>query len=161
MTLIAEIYQETNSLKDKVSYGSDGVDMATIARAEALIAGMQSEFVAWFHDDMAKLQRRFDAVAAAPVGDRGHLVAEMRVGIQDIKGQGGSFGFPLITNIASTLNRFIDTRSDFGAQELEVVRVHINALRLAVTEGMTGDGGRAGERLLHGLEVVMKVFEDR
>jgi hypothetical protein len=161
MTRIAEIYRETNPLKNRVSYGSDGVDMAIIAKAEALIASMQGEFIAWFQVDLVKLQSQYDAAASLPVEDRASPMADVYTGAHDMKGQGGSFGFPLVTNIANSLCRFMENRSVFGRQEMEVIQVHIEALRLAVAERMTGDGGIKGEKLLRGLEVVMEVLADR
>ena len=161
MTTIAEIYQRHNQLKDKISYGSDGVDMATIARAEAVIVGMQGEFIAWFQNDIETLQNRFNTAVALPVEERAREMTALRVSVHDMKGQGGSFGFPLVTNIANTLGQFMDACAEFGPRELEVMRVHIDALRLVVNERIIRNGGRKGEKLLRSLEVVMQAFVNR
>jgi hypothetical protein len=45
-----------------------------------------------------------------------------------IKGLGGTFGYPLVTSIASSLNDFLLKRQDVDAKQLTVIRLHIDAI---------------------------------
>ena len=161
MVAVAEIIEVPNPLKNKVSYGPDGVDTAMLEKAEALIANLQGDFVVWVQDDLKKLQQSFDAAAALPPAERGHAMQEVFGVLHDMKGQGGSFGYPVITQIANTLCRFMESQSEFGPQEMEAVLVHINALRLVVAERLSGDGGTKGQKLLKGLELVLQKFANK
>lgn len=156
MANVPEIIEVPNTLKSKVSYGPDGVSPETLEQAEELISNLQSEYLVWVQDDLRRIQARFDEVAALPAEDRLAAMQAVFGVAHDMKGQGGSFGFPLMTNIANNLCRFIETQKRFGPAELEAVRVHIDALRLVMADKITGDGGVKGERLMRGLELVLE-----
>ena len=158
MVAVAEIIEVPNPLKGKVSYGPDGVDAAMLEKAEAMIANLQGDFVVWVQEDLKKLQMHFDKASAQPPEDRAHAMQEVFGVLHDMKGQGGSFGFPLVTHIANTLCRFMETRTGFGPTEMSAVGLHINALRLVVAERLSGDGGMKGEKLIKGLELVLQKF---
>jgi len=158
MAAVAEIIEAPNPLKMKVSYGPDGVDTAMLEKAEALIANLQGDFVVWVQDDLKKLQQHYDAAAALPVAERNQAMQEVFGVLHDMKGQGGSFGYPLVTSIANTLCRFMETRTAFGPHEMEAILLHINALRLVVADRLSGDGGTKGDKLLKGLDLVIQKF---
>ena len=76
----------------------------------------------------------------------------------EIKGQGGSFGYDLMTLIGNQLCHFVEELAEAGPSEVEVIGLHLDALKLVMAKQMRGDGGRAGQALLQGLEkVVSKV----
>ncbi len=158
MANVPEMIDVPNALKSKVSYGPDGVDAATIERAEQIIAGMQDQYLVWVQEDLRKIQAGYDKVRAMPVEDRKDSIRYVFDVAHDMKGQGGSFGFPLMTNVANNLCRFIETRPQFGNAEMDAIRVHIDVLRLIMAEGITGDGGPRGEKLMRGLELVVEKF---
>ncbi len=154
----AEIIDVPNPLKGKVSYGADGVDAAMLEKAEALIANLQGDFVVWVQEDLKRLQQHFDNAKALPVEDRAHAMKEVFGVLHDMKGQGGSFGFPLVTTITNQLCRFMETRTSFGQAEMDTISLCINTVRLIVAERMSGDGGMKGEKLLKGIELVFQKF---
>ncbi len=158
MVAVAEIIEVPNTLKMKVSYGPDGVDAAMLERAEALMQNLQGDFVVWVQEDLRKLQQHFDAAMALPVEERDHAMKEVFGVLHNMKGQGGSFGYMLVTHIANMMCRFMETRTAFGQGEMETVLVCINAIRLVVAERMAGDGGTKGEKLIKGLELVIQKF---
>jgi chemotaxis protein histidine kinase CheA len=159
MVAVAEIIEVPNTLKLKVSYGADGVDAAMLERADALMANLQGDFIVWVQEDLKKLQEHFDAAAALPVAERGHAIKEVFGVLHNMKGQGGSFGYPLVTSLANMLCRFMETRTSFAQPEMDVIHVCINALRLVVAERMIGDGGPKGEKLFKGIELMIAKFK--
>jgi hypothetical protein len=72
----------------------------------------------------------------------------------DIKGQGGSFGYDLMTAIANELCRLIEKADTITDSEVEAVKIHIDSLKLVIGEDMKGQGGKAGEKMLAGLQQV-------
>lgn len=155
---VAEIYEQPNPLRAKVTYGPDGIDEKVLARAEAAIASLGEEFLGWIEQDVKAAQHKFDAISDLPEDERDHAMQELFTILHDMKGQGGSFGFPLVTSIANNLCRFMETRTSFGQAEMEAILLHISALRLVVAERLSGDGGTKGEKLLKGLELVLQKF---
>lgn len=64
----------------------------------------------------------------------------------DVKGMAGTIGFPLMTEIADSLHRFISNISPNSAQHLDLIRLHIDALYILLTHG---ENARAGtERMM-------------
>ncbi len=43
-----------------------------------------------------------------------------------------------------------------SAAQLDVVKMHVEAMRLVITQKMEGDGGAVGKQLLTGLGLVIK-----
>ena len=72
----------------------------------------------------------------------------------DIKGQGGSFGYDLMTLIANELCRLIERQDGFGEAEVQAVKVHIDAMKLVIQNRMKGDGGANGQALVEGIRQV-------
>jgi len=154
-----EIINPPNAVKAKVKVGGPGaVDAATLEKAEQAIASMSDQYLDWVHDDIVKIDAAYaDLVAAS--GDRKVEVDRVFQVSHDMKGQGGSFGFDLVTAIANQLCRLIEKMENTGSKELEAIRVHIDAIKLVIAQKVKGDGGKAGEQIMVGLEkVVQKIL---
>jgi hypothetical protein len=155
---IAEIYDNSSHLRDKVTYGTDGVDDDMLARAEAAIAALHDDYLTWAAQDIERIERLCTEAMALPEQERGHALRELFVAVHGMKGQGGSFGYPLITAIADSFSRFVEGRGGWGHREMEVITVHIAAIQMVIGEHLAGDGGAAGEQLLNGLHQVLEKF---
>ena len=59
-----------------------------------------------------------------------------------------------MTAIATELCWLIEKAEKIGDEEVEVVRLHIAALKLVIDEDIKGQGGKAGEKILAGLQQV-------
>ena len=66
----------------------------------------------------------------------------------NIKGQGASFGYPLITDIGASLCRFLKERSAASETELQIMQAHVRAMQEIVSNEIAGDGGDLGGQLL-------------
>ena len=65
----------------------------------------------------------------------------------DLKGQGGTFGYPLITTFAGSLFKFTDANARQTDNYVQIVNAHIDAIRAVVAGKIQGDGGRTGREL--------------
>lgn len=152
----AEIINAPNQLKNKVSVGGPGaVDADVLARAEMVITEMADQYLDWVKVDLEKLQAAYADLAAAGPGAKDEVTRVFEVA-HDMKGQGGSFGYDLITIIGNQVCRMIERSDTIGAAEIEAIGVHVNTMKLVITEEMKGDGGDSGKKILLGLE---KVYE--
>ena len=123
---------------------------------------------------MARVQARLDALSARypemaqPDYDRlAALWHELRSGggtadenetfrriIHDFKGQGGSVGYPLISDIAALLGELIrcaDLASELARQAVDQ---HVAAIRAVLHNRMAGDGGALGRTLKSDLQAL-------
>ncbi|HJO69693.1 MAG TPA: Hpt domain-containing protein [Rhodospirillales bacterium] len=144
-----------NTLKSKVGVGGPkAVDPAVLKRAEEAIANLGDDYLDWVQEDIKKLEDGLSALKAAKGGGRDLLDTIFRVA-HEIKGQGGSFGYNLMTLIGDQLCRFVEDMAEAGPPEVEVIGLHVDALKIVIANRMQGDGGQAGQALLRGLEKVV------
>lgn len=144
-----------NTLKSKITVDSSTVDIVAMNQAEMAITDMAEDYLGWVKDDLAKLQGAYDKAINEPA-KAGEAKDEMYGFAHDIKGQGGSFGFPLMTAVGNHLCKFMEgVDGNLNAAQLEVVKVHIDTLQVIILQRMEGDGGKAGTHLLKGLDAVV------
>lgn len=149
-----EIINPPNALKQKVGTGGAGaVNMEALERAEQVISGMTDSYLDWVAEDLVKIDKAYAALRDAS-GDRKEEMNGVFQIAHDIKGQGGSFGYDLMTAIGNELCRFIEKTDKSGPGEIEAIKLHIDALKLVIAEDMKGNGGKAGEQMLSGLQKI-------
>ena len=75
----------------------------------------------------------------------------------DMKGLGGSFGFPLITEITHFLSNYLEhcISNPNSPVSPAVVTPHIDALFVVLSQKIAGDGGAIGRELVRGLETLV------
>ncbi len=149
-----EFITPPNTLKSKVSIGGAGaVDEAALKRAEEAIAGMTDEYLEWVVQDIARIETACRELKADETDREAKLQAVFQVA-HDIKGQGGSFGFDLMTVIGNQVCRVIEKADSDDPHIVDVIDVHVEAMKMIVKNQMKGNGGRDGELMLAGLQKV-------
>lgn len=149
------IIKPPSTLKSKVGVGGrKAVDPAALARAEQAVADLGDEYLEWAQEDLRKLEQGFNALKASDEGGKELLGAIFRVA-HEIKGQGGSFGYDLMTLIGNQLCHFVEELAEAGPTEIQVIGLHVDALKIVMVKQMRGDGGQAGRALLRGLDQVV------
>jgi len=123
-----------------------------IARAEAVVAGLAGQYLAAAAVDLAGLKDAAGRLAADPAGRALHLDRLFRIG-HDMKGQGTTFGYPLVTAIGNRLCRFIEKRREtLDDAGVAVVRRHVEALDRVLGESMQAVDTPEAEALIESLE---------
>jgi chemotaxis protein histidine kinase CheA len=158
----AEVITPPNRLKGKVVMGGPGaIDPDVLEKAEQVIAEMADDYIHWAREDIGKLASAFDELAADPSEEKLDAVFQIA---HDMKGQGGSFGYDLVTAIGHELCRFIEKveeKGEIGARQVDAVKVHVDAIKRVINDDMKGDGGEQGTQLLTGLQLVrQKLFKE-
>ena len=146
----------TSPLSAKVTIGGPGaVDEAALQRAEQVIEDLADTYLDTVRSDLENIQKAFSSLKAGTGDKKKHLADIFQIAF-DIKGQGGSFDFNLMTIIGNQLCRFLDgLGGEANDSALEVIQLHIDALQVVIAQGLKGDGGTVGEQLLSGLEGVI------
>lgn len=149
-----EVINPPNTLKQKVGTGGPGaVDLEALQRAEEVIIGMTDSYLNWVVEDLKKIDEAYTKLANAQGDGKEELEGVFQVS-HDIKGQGGSFGYDLMTAIGNELCRLIEKIDIPSPGEIEAIKVHIDSMKLVIGEDMKGQGGKAGEKMLAGLQKV-------
>ena len=107
-----------------------------IARGHAVLERASGDGLDWAAADIAGLQRLLDAPEPAAIWRHAH----------DLRGNAGTFGWMLATEVATLLCRYVDRHGD-GADR-RTLRALTGALLVVFTEHLRGDGGAAGAALV-------------
>ncbi|MBL28331.1 MAG: hypothetical protein CMM50_12375 [Rhodospirillaceae bacterium] len=149
-----------NMLKQKVGArpgaSAGQIDPEALLRAQAVIDSKAQEYPEWASQEIDKLY-----VAYQECVNKGGGAANLdKIAglVHDIRGEGTTYGYPLITKIGTSLYDFTQAIGGADSAQLDVVKAHIDALKVIVMQRMDGDGGQAGAELLNMLRLAVNKF---
>ncbi|MCR6631239.1 MAG: Hpt domain-containing protein [Magnetospirillum sp.] len=128
------------------------LDPAALARAEAALAALTSDYIRWMEADMASLRAALDALREAGPAEAPERCRQLFAVAHNMKGQAGTFGYPLLTRLGNALCRLLEGSAAGGAVPLARLGALVDAMGEVVAGRLDGDGGVAGRDLLLGLE---------
>ena len=150
--MVAPLPMPANSNKPDAEETGEGNISNALARAEAAVANLAQDYASWALADVAKARVALAAAIDDPAGRAPYIEALFRVG-HDLKGQGTSFGYPLVTKIGHSLCALTrDHARQYDSKHLDLVRSHLDAIDLILTKGIKGEGGKVGAELVAKLE---------
>jgi HPt (histidine-containing phosphotransfer) domain-containing protein len=131
--------------------GGADADPASVARIQVRLDALTARY-----PDMA--QPDYDTLAALWPRLRDGGSAEdnetFRRLVHDFKGQGGSVGYPLVSEIARQLNELLH-KADLDAERTrQAIDQHVAALGAVLRGRISGDGGALGKALYGHLQAL-------
>lgn len=148
-----EVITPPNKLKAKVGIGK-GIDPKMLERAQQLVDSMAGEFEERAAEEASLILKLADLAETEDGEDR--VIEMFRIG-HELKGQGGTFGYPLISRIGGSLCRYIESVEEHDMVDLNVIRAHGQALRLVASQKIVGDGGPVEKQLLGELDRLLEM----
>ncbi|BCW87972.1 hypothetical protein sos41_11090 [Alphaproteobacteria bacterium SO-S41] len=117
------------------------------AEAEAALAALAEQYPTYASADVTEMKTHLAAIeshlkSAAAACESLFAVAH------NVKGQGASFGYELMTELGEALCGAIRDRSTLAPEEIEAIRTILAACDTVLTERLTGEGGARGRQLL-------------
>lgn len=146
--------------KAKVGTGRAKLDPQLLARAEKAVEKIQQNYTDWADEDIAA----FDAALAdlrKETGDHAAVIKELYRLSLDMKGQGGSFGYLMMSEVAASLHDFLARRTALSRLDIDVIDAHVSALHAIYGQQVRDDGGITGRALLAGLEKLVAKADAR
>lgn len=137
----ADLIPPPTRVKDKVPPTGGPDPRAAILRAIGAAQGLVQDYQGWAVDDLESLWRAFRDARDKSAAARQKDIVRMFDIAHEIRGQGGTFGFPLISVVGDSLCKFLDGRRTLSPAALEVVELHILAMKAVFRQGLKGDGG--------------------
>jgi hypothetical protein len=152
-----------NRLREKVGGrpGQSGsIDPEVLKKAEAKVAEIAATYSDTAVDDIADLQSAFQACRDNPENQSGYIRTINHM-VHNIRGQGGSFGYPLLTEFAGFLFDFTDNLTAASQPQLEIIKAHIDAMQIVAQQKITGDGGSVGRELKASLKKAIDKYAQK
>lgn len=147
----AETITPPNPLeKAKTGDGPVEIDPDILRQAEQAVEELQGDYAIWAQKDIDGLR---EAVVHAQQDPEAldAAIAEIYKRALDLKGQGGGFGYDLITSIGDLLTKFMEARDKISHRDFAIICAHIDAMQAVVREDIKGDGGKIGIQIVDGL----------
>lgn len=149
------LYRFRNVLRDKVGASAGGaamkIDPAAVEKATAALSAMAEDYPDWVAKHIDELRVHHVRCVDTP-GERLRRYAGMREIAHDMKGQGGTFGYPLMTIFAASLYDFVGPRAGVTDAHIEIIKSHIDSMAAVIKERVKGNGGEIGQALTKGLK---------
>lgn len=149
-----QIVSPPNRLRQKVS-GTGPISPEMLARAKEAVSNLAPAFAELMAKDVEKIASLYEEGLADPTR-RMEIAKAIFDVAHDLRGQAGTFDYPLVTRVGSSLCRFIEKLEGCEAVHFEVIAVHVDALEGVLRNAIRGDGGALGREIADGLELAVK-----
>ena len=155
------IYRIPNRLRQKASPGGGSgpgkFSLEALRAAEAEFAKMAEDYPDWVQSHIRNLYEHHGRSVDTPEQRHQHFKSLNEIA-HDLKGQGGTFGYPLISYFGASLYDCTRPRESYPDEHVEIVRSHIDAMNAVVRGRVKGDGGEIGEELKATLALAIEKF---
>lgn len=157
------IFQIPNTLKSKSikpvertkpqpkAADSSPADLERLAM-EAM-ADLSAKFPAWVSGDIQKIKQLLTEASGIFGKERTEFIhSNIYPKVHDLKGQGSTFGYPLITDIGSHMCQLLTSKDSFSSDDLVVLKNDTKMMETVVWKKLKGDGGAKGAAILEKLK---------
>lgn len=151
-----EIITPPNDLKAKLGGALPALDQKAIARAEAALDGMSSQFAEWIKEELERLLEAWAAYEIAP-GTSGAR-NELHRRAHDLKGLAPTYGYPLVGRMSGSLCKLTGEEHGNLNPPDKLLKAHVDAVKAAVTGKIMGGDHPVGLALANELEAQTKAL---
>ena len=134
------------------------VSQESLARAFDEMKKAEEDYLDWVRESLTELDTELKNAWEATGKERSKPFHKIGRIAHELKGQGGTFGCPLITTFGEMLNEFTKADVKIGDNVLEIVKAHIDVMRAVINDRIAGKGGQIGEELKIGLDMAIKKY---
>ena len=158
------LFRLRNKLKEKAGVGRANAGDTTVAtealeRALSEMKKSQEDYPDWVKQTLNDLTDDLKAASEKDEVARQRNFKHIGALAHELKGQGGTFGYPLISVFGKSLNEFTEKEVGYITDNhLEIVKAHIDVMRAVIKDRVSGDGGNIGRELIMVLERAIKKY---
>lgn len=129
------------------------------AKIESVIAASADEFSNEILNNLREMRVQVKAAEDDPLS-RIFIMETIAELAFDIKGMGGTFGYPLLSQLAKSLKDFIGKLGIPNEAQLEVISIHIDAMYVVLAQGIHKPSEKMEKDLLESLRVAVDKVKD-
>lgn len=152
-----QVINPPNLIQAKVT-GGGGIDPELLRKIDTAIADLKGDFERRARDQIAQLQHAYAQLQSGGSVD-GNLGQVYKIA-HDLKGQGGTFGYALVSELGKLLCVYVDRLGAVERRDLEILKILIDSLAGVVGRRVEGDGGEVGQELLEELYRIVGPIEE-
>lgn len=132
------------------AHSNGALDADMIKRAEEAVSGLSDEYREWARGDIAHLREWLSKIETK-TEEAAPCFVKMRAIAHDMRGQGSTFGYPLMTRIAKSLSQIIKEVGE-SANDLSIVGAHIDAMAAVIENDVTDARSAQAHDIIRSLE---------
>lgn len=151
-----EIINPPNMLKVKVGGKLPSADKMMIQRAENALNNLKCEFNDWLAEEVDKLEATM--VEVRTHGLKGPLGEMMFTAAHDLRGLGTTYEFPIISRMAGSLSRLLDTEDNRARAPMSLIEAHVGAIRAAIAQNIRDESDPIGRQLAEELDTMVRAL---
>jgi len=151
-------YKLPNLLKEKVSSGSPGAigqELSALAAAEADFQEFGEDYADWAKSQVKALQEQYKACLEEGADFR-KIFMKINELSNDLRGQGATFGYPLVSDFSRSLCAITHSVVAFSKTRLVLIKTHLDSIDLVIRQKLEGDGGPMGKEIAKSLDMAAK-----
>ncbi len=149
-----------NRLKEKAggigAKGKGAVPLRALAEADDTLDRNSFEFHDWALEYLAMMSKICDRAIDLPEDRRRKPFEKINEISHELRGQGGTFGYPLITRVGKMLYEITDFSCSMDEMAIRIVKAHIDTMRVVFRDKIKGDGGEVGRELIKALVKIIR-----
>jgi HPt (histidine-containing phosphotransfer) domain-containing protein len=150
-----EVITPPHELRKAVGPAGDGDD-DPVARAEAALSELSSEFSGWMQAECERLEKARQNVKSVGFTEKTH--EPLFRAAHDIKGEATTFGYPEAAGVAESLCRLLEHTPQISRIPVTLVDQHVDAIRAIAREHARPDVGNVATALIRRLREVTDDF---
>ena len=157
----AQIIQPTGELRKRAVNYKKGFSVkltsTELVQLEKVVHNSKDKFVTAVGEKLKSLREAARSIDDDRTSIPGFLKTAEKDSL-DIKGLGGTFDFPLLTQVAKSLNDYIRGLKNVTKVQIEIIRLHVDALYVILGWHITGAGGTTEAEVLAALLQATRKF---
>lgn len=158
-------FRPNNRLRDKLGPRASGepvhFDPLIVEAAEKRIKALVGDYADWVKKYIASMNGSLNSLVPDrkhKAGNKKHIANINRIA-HELRGQSGTFDYPLITEFGKSLyEATIDPEMFITPDRQKLLEAHVDAIRTVFRERITGHGGQVGATLLREIEVAVRKY---
>jgi hypothetical protein len=136
----------------RATEAASSIDADAIARAEAALAALSGQFDGWMEAELARMDEARRGARADAWSEP--ALRELSLCAHDAKGLGATYNYPLVTRIAGSLGRLLETTETrtLAAAAPSIIEAHVDGARAIVRQQIRTSDDATGGALAAALE---------
>jgi hypothetical protein len=117
-------------------------------KASDVLSDLAEQYPDWTLDELIAMTDFLNQASRTDGNQRFSLIRNDFFGkAHDIKGQGTTFGYPLMTEVGSFVCEYLRHKESFTDQDILLMQDMVKLMRNILDNRLTGDGGEAGQSI--------------